>query len=84
MSIIWVPGHLSIHGNEHADELAGIVGVLKTLGPEPPPPIAESVSGTQRSGLLLNQRREVARKLNQMKNLYQGENHQEIPLIPYS
>ena len=43
MSIIWVPGHLSIHGNEHADKLAGIVGVLKTLGPEPTPRIAESV-----------------------------------------
>ena len=43
VSIIWVPGHLCIHGNERAYELAGIVGVLKTLSPEPPPPIAESV-----------------------------------------
>ena len=43
MSIIWVPGHLCIHGNERADVLAGIIGVLKTLSPERPPPIADSV-----------------------------------------
>ena len=43
VSIVWVPGHLSIHGDVRADELSGIRGVLKTLGTEPLSPIAESV-----------------------------------------
>ena len=33
VSIVWVPGHLSIHGDVRADELSGIRGVLKTRGP---------------------------------------------------
>ena len=32
-----------MHGNERVDEVAGIVGVLKTLSPEPPRPILKSV-----------------------------------------
>ena len=33
VSIVWVPGYLSIHGDVRADELSGIRGVLKTRGP---------------------------------------------------
>ena len=42
VTLVWVPGHTGIHGNERADELANIAGALDTMGPEPSPPISES------------------------------------------
>ena len=43
VSLVWVPSHSGIAGNERADELANIGAALETYGPDPAPPIALSV-----------------------------------------